>query len=1076
MKERRAPVSFAQQRLWLMEQMQPGTALFNLHTALRIVVPFDRAVLERTLNEIVRRHGSLRTTFAADEAEQVVQVIAPALHVPLPLTDLTGSPHSDREAEAVRLATEEARRPFDLERGPLLRTRLLRLDAEEHILLLTMHHIISDAWSMGIFWKELRAVWTAFAAGADAPLPELTVQYADYAVQQREQLQGDLSGRQLAYWKKQLAGLPVLELPFSRPRPAVQTFQGCRTRFEISPHLAAALRTIGRREGATLFMTLFSAFAALLSRTAGRSDIVTGTYIAGRNHSDFEPLIGFFLNTLVLRVDLSGDPPFPELLKRVRDVTLDAYANQDVPFAKLVEELQPERDLSRNPLFQVLFQMLNVPTLEEIAAGPKPNVLDVERGTSTFDITCTLQETSRGLAGELEYNADLFEAGAVEDFARRFVRLLGSIARNPAQRLSELSPATPLERYAVLTEWNRTEVPYDERSLAALFDAAAKRHPDSVALISGEEELRYGELRKRAGRLAAYLRSAGIAREAVVGICLERSPECVAALLAVVKAGAAFLPLDPAYPPERLRFMATHSRAALILTRSELRGLLPETGVRVICLDQEQEAISACKGSEPREQASPSDLAYVIYTSGSTGTPKGVAVEHRQILNRLAWMWEEYPFARGEVCCHKTGLSFVDSLWEIFGPLLQGVAAVIVPDRVVRDPYALVQMLAAHGVTRLWLVPSLLRAILQTYPDLQQRLPRLRFWVSSGEELSADLLEHFESAMPDAVLFNLYGTSEVWDATWYDPRTRRDRLARVPIGTPIWNVRAYVLDAYLDAVPPGAPGDLYIAGDGLARGYLHDPIQTAEKFIPDPYSLEPGARLYRTGDLARWTSEGSLELLGRADHQVKVRGYRVELTEIEAALRRHEAVEQAAVALREIDGEKTLCAWLTAREARAGLDVELRRFLRSHLPEYAVPSRFLVMSSLPLTPSGKIDRRALPSAAAPEQPASPFGARANEAELAVLEIWREVLGRKEIGLHDNFFDLGGHSLLMMRAFNALRSRFRSPFTIIDLFQYPTVSTLAGFLGREPQAASPSFAKIRDRARRQRQVLSLGHAG
>jgi amino acid adenylation domain-containing protein len=1069
--EQRVPLSFAQQRLWFIDRMQPKVALFNLHTALRIKVPFAVVILERALNEIVRRHSSLRTSVVSDERGDVFQMIAPLLHLPLPTTDLSDLSERKQESEVRRLATQDAREPFDLERPPLLRVRLLRLANDEHVLLMTMHHIISDGWSMGTFWRELEVIWEAFAMGKASPLPELHVQYSDYVRWERQQLNNEhATRRQLEYWKMQLAGAPFLDLRNADPHQPDYEFAGAHYQFEIPLHVAAGLRRICQRYEVTLFMTLFAAFLVLLARLSGETDLAIGTYVAGRNRPEFEPLIGFFLNTLVLRVDVSGDPTFATLLKRVRTVALDAFGNQDVPFARVVEELQPERELNRNPLFEVLFQLLNVPTLTGLNRGRKADVVAVERAASMFDLTCTIQQGADSLVLELEYRSQLFDDSGIHEFAERYLRILQYATVDPDQHVSAFSILSPAEEYEVLAKPNATHAVFSEcESVAQIFQAQVKRSADQIALIADGAELHYDALNRRANRLAAYLRRLGVRPEELVGVCLERSFESVTALLAIAKIGAAFLPLDPSYPAERLAFMVQHSRAGVIISRESLRFLFPAEGVQMIWVDTQAEKIAACSDRNVCVPITSSHLAYAIYTSGSTGQPKGVAVECRQILNRLAWMWQRYPFEREEVACHKTRLSFVDSIWEIFGSLLVGTPTVIIPDHLLLNPDALVQELGRRRVSRIWVVPSFLREILNYCTDLQDRLPRLKFWVSSGEELSSDLADRFQRAMPHAVLFNLYGTSEVWDATWYDPRTHVNKSHRVPIGTPISNVEAYVLDSNLKPVPPGVQGELHIGGAGLARGYLHDPEQTAEKFVPNPFSALPGSRLYKTGDLAVWTREGSIELCGRRDHQVKIRGHRVELGEVENQLRNHGGVDQAAVVVR---GEQ-LCGYVTPSDKHVPDEAELRSYLRSKVPECMVPSRFVVMEKMPVTPSGKLNRRALPPPAITVR--APGSENLNDVQKAILELWCKTLGRNSIGLDDNYFDLGGHSLMLVQLSSLLKHRFQNAFSVTDLFRYPTIRSFASFVGGQRRAEkieTIDVARIRSRARKQREISTL----
>ena len=655
-----------------MDQLLPGNRLFNLNTALRLRTALEVDALERSINEIVRRHETLRTRFTVIDF-QPVQVVVPSLRLKVPLVDLSGLPPAERECEATRLANEEAHRPFDLTKSPLLRVSLLRLGREDHVLLVTMHHIVSDGWSMGIFWNELSAIWSAFARGRPSPLPELPLQYADFALWQREWLQGAVLEEQLLFWKKNLAGAPVTELPHDYVRPSVQSFSGATHVFTLPNEVSAGLEQLCKREGATLFMILLAAFQTLLHRYTGEEDIVVGSYIAGRNRAEVEGLIGFFLNSLVMRVDTSGGPTFREMIARVRAGTLKAYAHQDMPFAKLVEKLQPERDLSRNPLFQVMFQLLKRPTLSRFQSGAKPELLSTQQRTAVFDLSCMLSQTPDGLTGHFEYNTDLFRPETIERLANHYKRLLASAVAAPDTQISRLEFLSAGERRRLLVDWSRGSTTHSAHtSVVHLFEAQAARRPGKAALIFGKESVTFGELNRRANRLARFLKKLGVGRESVIAICLERSLDVVA-LLGIFKAGAAYLPLDPAYPEERLLSMLRDSGAAMVLTRKEFRPLLKRYSGNIVDLGEECDAIDAQDDTNLNDLPSaPNDLAYAIFTSGSTGQPKGVAVEHRQLLNRFTWMWARYPFVKGEVGCLTTSLSFVDSIWEFFGPLLQG--------------------------------------------------------------------------------------------------------------------------------------------------------------------------------------------------------------------------------------------------------------------------------------------------------------------------------------------------------------------------------------------------------------------
>ena len=1041
------PLSYAQQRLWFLDQLAPGNTFYNVFGNIRLTVPINVEVLERTFNEVVRRHEALRTTFSVIDSEPV-QLIADELKLPLPVIDLRHLPANERESEALRLATEEAQRPFDLSQGPLVRTTLLKLSEREHILLLTMHHIISDGWSMGVFSEELMQLYTAFALGRPSPLKELAIQYADFAVWQREWLQGSVLDEQLQYWKQQLADLPVLQLPTDRVRPPVQSYRGAHHWLKLSPEVCEGLRSLSQREGATLFMTLLAAFKVLLWRYTGQGEIVVGSYIAGRNRAEIESLIGFFVNTLVLRTEIKGEESFRQLLGRVREVAMGAYAHQDLPFEMLVEELQPDRDLSRNPLFQVTFQLLNTPSMKQHSTAEDESALGVHVGTTAFDISVDLRETPSGIEGLIGYNTDLFDGSTIERMAGHYQHLLTAILAHTEASLWSLPLVSNEEAGQLLMQWDRTEYPSDV-CLHELFTEQVARTPTAVALVHGEEQVTYEQLDKRTNQLARYLRTLGVCEESLVGICMPRSVEMVVGLLGVLKAGGAYVPLDPSYPREWRQLMIDDAGLKVILTHEAVRDALADCGARVVCVDSEQEQITRELEPEVECEITADNLAYVIYTSGSTGIPKGVLGLHRGALNRFHWMWKTYPFAANEVCCQKTAVSFVDSVWECLGPLLQGVPTFIVTDDVLKDTVRLVEALSSRQVTRIVLVPSLLRALLDTNIDLHDQLPRLRYWIVSGEAFPLELFNRFRERVPQGLLLNLYGSSEVAaDATWYDTRAKLSPSC-VPIGRPIANTRAYVVDAQLQPVPIGVPGELLIGGDGLARGYLHRPALTAEKFIPDSFSALAGARLYRTGDLVRYLADGDIEFLGRIDQQVKIRGFRVELGEIEAVLSAHALVKEAVVVAQGATaaGGERLLAYVVRREGAEALALspgELRSHLGGKLPEYMLPSLYLFLEVLPLLPNGKVNRRALP---APDlqraQMEEAYLGPRTPVEEVLAGIWAEVLGIDQVGVHDNFFtQLGGHSLLATQLISRVRNTFHIELPLQRLFESPTVAGLA----------------------------------
>jgi amino acid adenylation domain-containing protein len=1062
--EDRLPLSFSQQRLWLLDQLESGSAFYNVPAAVRLSGSLNITALERALNEIVRRHEALRTTFSSVEGLPI-QTVSPSLRLELPVIDLREHEQEEREQKAEKMARAEAQRPFDLSIGPLLRTSLLKMGEEDHILLLVMHHIVSDEWSYSVLIREMAALYEAYLTGEDSPLPDLPIQYADYAVWQREYLKGEELERQLSYWRERLSGrLAVLELPTDRARPVVQSYRGATLDFQISERLSEALKRAGQREGATLFMLLLAAFKVLLYRYTSEEDIIVGSPIANRTRREIEGLIGCFINTLVLRTKIKAEESFRELLERVREETLEAYEHQDIPFERLVEELQPARDLSHTPLFQVVFVLLNVPmpTLELTGVTLRPQAINTE--TSKFDMTFFISDKPEGLSGVIEYNTDLFDEETIRRMVGHYERLLDAIVADPQQRVSELQMLSADERRLLLGDWNDTAQPFPaEKCLHQMFEEQVERTPGAVALVYGDDQLSYGELNERANRLAHYLRRNGVVAESLVGVLMERSVEMVVALLAILKAGGAYVPLDPRYPRERLEFMIEDADVALVITQERLAGEAPQRGVSAVRIDADWQQIAEESTENPASIVEAKNLAYVIYTSGSTGRPKGVLGLHQGAINRFDWMWKTYPFDADEVCCQKTSLNFLDSLWEIFGPLLQGIRVVIIPDEEITDPSSFVKTLARQSVTRVVLVPSLLRVLLNVSENLQEQIPRLKLWVTSGEALPPDLLQGFRELMPHSTLLNLYGSSEASaDVTFHDTTAHSDSTTSVPVGRPIANTEVYVLDSALQPVALGISGELYVGGVPLARGYHRRADLTAEQFIPNPFHERVGERLYRTGDLARYRTDGVIELLGRRDHQVKIRGFRIELGEIEAALKEHTSVRECVLVAREDAGEKRLIAYVTLKDGLEANSVELRRWLQERLPEYMIPAVFVTLEKMPLTPSGKIDRRALP---APDQtrpqPEETFVAPRTETEKALANIWTQVLGVERIGIHDNFFELGGHSLLATQVMSRVRDAFQIELSPRQLFETLTVANLSTIVD-EALAANGTGERVEKR--------------
>ncbi|MFL6284241.1 MAG: amino acid adenylation domain-containing protein [Pyrinomonadaceae bacterium] len=1035
-------LSFAQQRLWFIDRLEPGSAAYNLPLAARLEGALDVAALEKSLNKVVRRHEVLRTSFVEVEGEPV-QVVAPEARVELPLLDLSTLAPDEREDEARRLVGEEAARPFDLARG-VLRALLLRLSAEEHVLLVTMHHVAGDGWSMGVFVRELTALYEAYSAGEESPLQELPIQYADYATWQREWLRAEVLRRQLSYWREQLSGAPaVLEVAPDHPRPHLKSHRGASHAFELSTEASERLRRLSREEGATLFMTLLAAFDVLLAAYSGQTDIVIGTPIAGRRLSETEGLIGFFVNTLVLRTRLDGDPTVCELLARVREAALGAYAHQDVPFEMVVEELQPARSLGHTPLFQVMLVLQNARRETLGAGGLKLTPEPAASETAKFDLTLSLEDDGGALRGAFNYSRDLYEPETVERMARHFARVLEEFAREPGRRLSELPVLEEEERRQLLYGWNDTAAEFERgKCLHELFEEQVGRTPSAPAVAFGEERLTYSELNERTNLLARRLRSLGVGPEVPVGLYFERGLGMLVALLGVLKAGGAYVPLDTSSPPQRLAFVLDDARIPVVLTEHSLAAQLPRHAARVVTLDAERPDAAEEERRNLACAAIPQNLAYVIYTSGSTGRPKGVMVTHESLSNYFDWVNTGEPSESLRRLPFTGSLSFDASLKQCLAPLLRGDEVNVLADEVARHPERLAEELAARAYAGFNCVPSLWEAVLNAAESNGRAadLGGLKSLVVGGERLSAELVERTLKALPHVRLWNFYGPTETTANATYARVESRDEIS---IGRPLQNTQAYVLGPGMRPAPVGIPGELYVGGVGVARGYLHRPALTAERFVPDPFSMEPGARLYRTGDVVRRLSDGRIEFVGRADDQVKVRGFRIELGEVEAALSAHESVRGAvARVLEDGPGGVQLVAYVLAEAGAASNAAELRNYLRERLPEYMLPSAILLLDEFPLTPGGKIDRHALPK---PMAQVEGYRAPRTPEEEVLCEIFAEVLTAERVGIDDDFFELGGHSLMATRLVSRIRATLGIELPIRALFEAPTVERLAARL-------------------------------
>ncbi len=1042
------PLSFAQQRLWFLDQLEPLSASYNLFMALRLVGNLKISALEQSLIEIIQRHEALRTNFITVDG-QARQIIHDSTNWTVSIVDLQHLPWREQEITSQKLAQLQAIQPFDLSCDSLLRATLVLLSETEYVLNVCMHHVVSDGWSMGVFVEELTTLYNAYSMGKPSPLVPLAIQYADFAIWQRQWLAGDVLQSQLSYWREQLANAPtLLPLPTDRPKGSVQTFAGAYHKLALSVELTQKLTKFSTEQGVTLFMTLLAGFNTLLYRYTGQTDILLGSPIANRHHSEIEPLIGFFVNTLVLRTDLSGNPSFSELLPRLRTMTLDAYAHQDLPFEMLVEALQPERALSHTPLFQVMFVLQNAPMSDVELTGLSVSSLPIETATTKFDLTLSMENTAIGLVSVWEYNTDLFDSSTIERMASHFRTLLEAIVTNPTERISQLPLLTQSEQQQLLVEWNDTRVDYAcDKCIPDLFEEQVKCTPDAVAVVFENQQLTYEQLNCRANQLAHYLRSLGVRADVLVGICVERSLDMVVGLLGILKAGGAYVPLDPQYPTERLSFMLEDAQISLLLTQQSLVDVFIESAVQLVCLNTDWQLISQFSDDNLITERQATNLAYVIYTSGSTGQPKGVEVIHRGV-NRLLFGVNYVDLDAAQRFLQIAPISFDASTFEIWGALLHGGLCVIFKESI-PTAKTLGDEINKHDITVLWLTAALFNSIID---ENAVALSGIRQLLIGGEALSVAHVHRALSRLPLTQIINGYGPTEstTFTCCYPIPRQLKRNIESIPIGGPIANTQVYILDKYLQPVPVGVAGELHIAGAGLARGYLNRPDLTLEKFINNPFKNSlvncPESKLYKTGDLARYLPSGNIEYLGRIDHQVKIRGFRIELEEIEATLSQHEDVQSIVVIAREdITGNKRLVAYIVPQPEVTPTTSKLRQFLKTKLPEYMLPSAIVFLESLPLTPNGKIDKSALPV------PDSRAGIEVSlvaprtrvEAELAL--IWGQVLRVERVGIHDNFFSLGGDSILSIQMI-AKAKLVEIELTIKQLFANQTIAELATVAG------------------------------
>lgn len=1039
------PASYAQQRLWIMDQMMAGNAFYNLSAPMRLGFPVNSLVLKKSLNEIVHRHEILRTRFTEIDG-QPYQVITASLDLELLYHDLSHLNNTEREANTQYLINADARKPFDLSKGPLLRTTLIKCGPEDFIFLLSMHHIISDGWSRFIFFRELTTLYDLFAQGKPSTLPDLPIQYADFAVWQRDYLTGEVLDRHINYWKKQLKDMQVLNLPLDKPRPLLQSFAGSYELLEFSPELSDNIRKLGLRENITLFMTLLAGFTGLLYKYTEQDDLVVGVPVANRNQTEIEHLIGFFVNSILIRTDMSGRLTFTDLFQRVKTVTLEAYQHEDLPFEMLVEAMQPERDLSRNPLFQVSFQFLQFPKIPGSASDNESPFLGVDKGTSIFDLRVSFGEYNNQIVGEIEYSTQLFEKATIRSMSAHFIELMTKAIEDPARPLEEIEILQSDEKHKLLKGWNNTDKDLASSSiLHHLFEEQVTLFPDRVAVIFKNTQLLYAELNSQSNQLARYLHARGVQPGCFVGVCLERSEKMIVSFLAILKAGAAYIPMDPSYPGDRLQMMIDDAGMDAMISQPSISNNLFNYDGPVIFIEEEWVQVMAAEQSNPVIELHDLSIAYVIYTSGSTGRPKGVMIPHAAICNHMLWMKEQFPLETTDLVMQRTPYSFDASVWEFYAPLITGSRLYIAEEGGNRDPDYLVEKIIQHSISILQVVPSMLRLLLE-HPRIDQCISLKRVYCG-GSALPLKSVQAFYRLLP-AQLYNLYGPTEATiDASCWHCSIEKDH-ERASIGRPIPNTKYYVLDKAMNPVPMGVPGELWIGGPGLARGYMGNPSLTAAKFLPDPFSGKPGERIYRTGDRVRYRSDGNLEYLERIDQQVKLRGFRIEPGDIESAIRSYGPVKDALVLLHQHENdEQQLIAYIvpenidvTEVTACNQLISSINDHLHKKLPEFMVPAVLMIIDSMPLQPNGKIDTNMLPAVhqqrtTIPADYTSPE----TDQELVLAEIWANLLKLEKVSIHEHFFrSLGGNSLLATQMISRVRERFRIGMPLQSIFKAPTI--------------------------------------
>lgn len=1057
-----------QQALWFIQRLVPENTAYNIAFTARILSELDLPAFQHAIHALLQRHAPLRTRY--EEGPEGIVAIADQDTANFKQIDA----QTWDEETLYQAVLDSHKQPFDLRRGPVIRWRLFSQASDRHVLLISVHHIAADGQSMVVMLHDLKALYDAECSEEAPALPPIKP-YSAF-VQEEHALLHSAKGESLKnYWLDKLSGeLPILDLPTDYPRPVRQTYNGVLHEFIFDYAQMSALKTFATQEGATLFMLLLAGFQALLHRYSRQDDLLVGTPVSLRDVTQYGGTIGYFVGPVVLRSHVTSDLPFRDFLAQTQKTVLEGITHRQYPFTKLAEQLNPVKDLSRSPIFQVMFNMQNMQRVEATSPLYVQNQTTAQNLTlesyiipheeGQFDLTLDVIEANEGLLFQLKYNTDLYQEASIQRMAHHYTQLLQTILTQPDTPIPALSFITEKELHRIAA-WNATQTDYPAQTVTQLFEQRAAQSPQAAALYYAGKSISYSELNHRANQFAHALVDRGIGHETLVGLCVDRSPEMIIALLGILKAGGTYLPLDPSYPQERLNYMIADSQLSRVVLHSAYAEKFAHLDLNTLHIDTDWPEIAHYSSENPAQSTTLDHAAYVIYTSGSTGQPKGVVCLQRGLLNRCHWMWQTFPFAPDEVACQKTVLNFVDSIWEIFGPLLAGIPNVIIPDDAIKSPRQLIDLLNTSGVTRLVLVPSLLRALLENVPDIATQLPKLRHWITSGEALTPDLAQQFSRQLPQAELINLYGSSEVAaDVTYYrvDPH---ETYTTIPIGKPIHNTQIHILDEGLHPVPIGMPGEIYVGGDGLARGYLHKPDLTAERFITPPQN--PSERLYRTGDIGRYREDGEIEYLGRTDHQVKLRGFRIELGEIENTLRDHPAIQNALVMVQEHQGDPRLTAYYVPQEGQNAPDsATLREYLQAHLPQYMIPNAFVHLEAFPLLPNGKINRHKLPlpqEARIRQHPAG--GEPQSPMEKAIAQIWADILHIPQISVYDNFFDLGGHSLQAVQVTSRIEAQTGHQVDPVHL-QMQTLGQLAARYSPEAKApteeapASGLFSKVK----------------